>query len=396
MKYEVMTNQDNLRVKILAFVIIMPAFLDVINVLLKTFGFDVTSVVTASIYFSIMAFLVVKCKIQVTDIIILLGYYIIFLINFIVFDNTRDYMVSIGMLIVYFFFIPCGIFAFKNIRSWNYFFKYLYGYSKIAIISGAFMLFFLPYNNYLGYMDYSYSLLPAVCSAYYHYSKNQDVYQSRKSYISLTLFFIGTIEMAAFGARSGIFYTFLFIIFLDFLRDDISRIRKIMLIGLLSMILCITFIFLDDILYFISEIPYFENSYIIRSFLKGKLYNTDTRQVIWESCFERLNTMGLDISGFFGDRAYCGGAVYPHNIILEIVMSWGWIVGTIIILYLIYIISRSMCCKNIERDVSIFIICSCLSRFFMSGTYIREGKFWIAFFVFLALSKMKKRLKDYE
>ena len=149
--------------------------------------------------------------------------------------------------------------------------------------------------------------------------------------------------------------------------------------------------YLDDILYLVANLPYFENSYLVRSFLRGKLFNTDTRQVIWQNCFERLATMGLSISGFFGDRAYCG-SVYPHNIILEILMSWGWIIGGIIIIYLLLMIVQGLLKKGTERDVCIYIVLACLSRFFMSGTYIREGKFWITLFVLIALNKQHRKI----
>ena len=208
------------------------------------------------------------------------------------------------------------------------------------------------------------------------------------------MFVAGIIEMAAFGARSGILYAVLFVGVLELLRKDISIQKKLLICGVLVIGGMIGVFYLDDILYLVSKLPYFENSYLIRSFLKGKLFNTDTRQVIWQSCFERLNTMGMDVTGFFGDRPYCAGAVYPHNIVLEILMSWGWIIGGCILAYLLWLIIRGLMCKGLKRDVCIFIIFSCLSRFFMSGTYIREGKFWITVFVLVALGKGKKKANN--
>lgn len=384
-------NDENIRVKILAFVIIMPAYIDVLNVLLNTIGIGLTSVVTACIYIYVLLILIIKCGIRKNDIFYLMGFYLIFLLNYIFFSSTRNEMVSQGMIIVYIFFVPYGVFSFKNIIKWDRFFSYLYKYSKLAIISGGIMLLFLPYDKYLGYMDYSYSLLPAVCSTYYYQAKGQKREKKRKSSVPILMFLLGLIEMAAFGARSGILYAVLFVMVLEILRKDISIQKKFLICGGLALVSIIGIFYLDDIIYLVANLPYFENSYLVRSFLKGKLFNTDTRQIIWQSCFERLNTMGLEVTGFFGDRPYCAGAVYPHNIILEILMSWGWIIGGGILLYLLWIIIRALTCKGIERDVCIFIIFSCLSRFFMSGTYIREGKFWITLFVLIALGKSKKR-----
>lgn len=50
MEYQTIYNKENTRIKFLAFVIIMPAYIDVLNVLLNTIGIGMTSVVTACIY----------------------------------------------------------------------------------------------------------------------------------------------------------------------------------------------------------------------------------------------------------------------------------------------------------------------------------------------------------
>ena len=375
MEYQTIYNKENTRIKFLAFVIIMPAYIDVLNVLLNTIGIGMTSVVTACIYIYVLISLILKCGIRKIDFFYLIGFYLVFLLNYVFFSSTRSEMLSQGMIIVYIFFIPYGLFSFKNVVNWDSFFSYLYKYAKWAIISGGMMLLFLPYDKYLGYMDYSYSLLPAVCAAYYYQAKGKNIEEEKtSSFIPMIMFVAGIIEMAAFG--------------------DISIQKKLLICGVLVIGGMIGVFYLDDILYLVSKLPYFENSYLVRSFLKGKLFNTDTRQVIWQSCFERLNTMGMDVTGFFGDRPYCAGAVYPHNIVLEILMSWGWIIGGCILAYLLWLIIRGLTCKGLKRDVCIFIIFSCLSRFFMSGTYIREGKFWITVFVLVALGKGKKKANN--
>ena len=378
MEYQTIYNKENTRIKFLAFVIIMPAYIDVLNVLLNTIGIGMTSVVTACIYIYVLISLILKCGIRKIDFFYLIGFYLVFLLNYVFFSSTRSEMLSQGMIIVYIFFIPYGLFSFKNVVNWDSFFSYLYKYAKWAIISGGMMLLFLPYDKYLGYQ-----------------AKGKNIEEEKtSSFIPMIMFVAGIIEMAAFGARSGILYAVLFVGVLELLRKDISIQKKLLICGVLVIGGMIGVFYLDDILYLVSKLPYFENSYLVRSFLKGKLFNTDTRQVIWQSCFERLNTMGMDVTGFFGDRPYCAGAVYPHNIVLEILMSWGWIIGGCILAYLLWLIIRGLTCKGLKRDVCIFIIFSCLSRFFMSGTYIREGKFWITVFVLVALGKGKKKANN--
>ena len=190
----------------------MPAYIDVLNVLLNTIGIGMTSVVTACIYIYVLISLILKCGIRKIDFFYLIGFYLVFLLNYVFFSSTRSEMLSQGMIIVYIFFIPYGLFSFKNVVNWDSFFSYLYKYAKWAIISGGMMLLFLPYDKYLGYMDYSYSLLPAVCAAYYYQAKGKNIEEEKtSSFIPMIMFVAGIIEMAAFGARSGILYAVLFV-----------------------------------------------------------------------------------------------------------------------------------------------------------------------------------------
>jgi hypothetical protein len=112
--------------------------------------------------------------------------------------------------------------------------------------------------------------------------------------------------------------------------------------------------------------------------------------MIWQSCFARLSNMGFFVGGFFGDREYCIG-VYPHNIALEILMSWGWILGTMLLLAILILIVKSMRTKGVYRDVAWFYIMTCFSRYLLSGTYVREGKFWISMYVLYAVVKSFKQ-----
>ena len=79
MEYQTIYNKENTRIKFLAFVIIMPAYIDVLNVLLNTIGIGMTSVVTACIYIYVLISLILKCGIRKIDFFYLIGFYLVFL-----------------------------------------------------------------------------------------------------------------------------------------------------------------------------------------------------------------------------------------------------------------------------------------------------------------------------
>ena len=88
MEYQTIYNKENTRIKFLAFVIIMPAYIDVLNVLLNTIGIGMTSVVTACIYIYVLISLILKCGIRKIDFFYLIGFYLVFLLNYVFFSST--------------------------------------------------------------------------------------------------------------------------------------------------------------------------------------------------------------------------------------------------------------------------------------------------------------------
>lgn len=369
--------------KALAFGITMPAFVDVINVFLQTTGIGFTSLVTASIYVMTLLYILKYQKPTGIDVFILSLFYLLFYVNYVFFPNTRSLLTTKEMLIIYFFAIPYGVFSFRRVRCWSVFFDYLYLNGIVAIFSGGFMLLFLQYEKYLIYMDYSFALLPSICACYYKFRRYKG---TDLDYVALIITGIGGIEIVAFGARACILYAVLYVAFLELIRSDTSIDFKVIIGTVFGIIGSIVMLQLNNILLFLSTLSAFKNSYLIWTFLNGKMYSVKTREIIWDACFERLHTMGLQVGGFFSDRPYCGGGVYPHNIVLEIVMSWGWIIGGGIVLLLVVIILKAFLSNGIKQLACLFILLTCLGRFAMSGTYVAEGKFWTALFAFWAIA----------
>lgn len=385
--------RDICRSKILAFILVMPAYFDVINVVLRTMGVEAVSTITALIYIGVLIYIIIKCGIRTDDLLILLLVYLGVAIHYLLFSDSREYLNTQGMMIVLLFFIPYGVLAIRKTKDWDTVFHYMYRFSAIAIITGAIMLLFFPYDKYLVYMDYSFALLPAICSCYYQYTKggsfNASKYRQR---FAGFLFGIGIIEIIAFGARACVLYAIMFVVIVEMLRDDTSIRRKVIVtIASIGVTLFLLF-WLDEILTYFSSLSIFGNSYLIRSYLRGNLFTSDTRTLIWESCIKRIQTMGLSVSGFFGDRKYCI-AVYPHNIVLEILMSWGWIIGICILTYIIALFFVGIRSKGKSRIGTILLLCSVFSRYILSGSYVIEGKFWILLFALIAIAHME-RLKN--
>lgn len=376
--------------EILAFIVLMPAFLGFINVLLPVLGFgEITSICTALIYIGVLFVLIIKAGLTLTDFAVLLMIYCTFFFSYIMFPSTRTEFVTQGMIILFLFFIPYCVIGIRKIRVFETFFSILGNLSIITIIIGIFMFVFLPYQRYLDYMEYSYSLLPAICAVYYiiHFRKfNSSNRRSWKIILYYICLIAGMLEMLAFGARAPVAFSLIYMFLCVICDKKESFSKKTIFSALYIVCAFIGIVFIENIITNISSFSVFSNSYILRRYLTGRLIVSTSREGIWASCFQRLENMGFSISGFFGDRAFCAG-IYPHNIFLEVLMSWGWVIGGFIILFFLILVVRGM---KMNREVTLFFLCSMFSRYLLSGTYIREGKFWITLFVLIAITSRKE------
>ena len=72
-----------------------------------------TSVVTACIYIYVLISLILKCGIRKIDFFYLIGFYLVFLLNYVFFQYKKAEMLSQGMIIVYIFLFHMGCLASK-------------------------------------------------------------------------------------------------------------------------------------------------------------------------------------------------------------------------------------------------------------------------------------------
>lgn len=375
---------DRVRIQILGVVLLLPKVLEFIGTCFGSF-----SPVTIWLYVVVFIITILKCKtIKISDITILMIVYVIFAFNYLLFDDTRKYMLEQDMLLIYFFFIPIGVFVFKEIQSWNDYERILYPFSVVSVLLNTLVFVFRDQGG-LSYMEVSYSLLPFLAILY---SCSRNDTNNKNRVVSLIFFVVGTVEIFSFGARGPMLFLLIFILLYEILREDVASYKKILLFVFGSvfgiLVIAIISIFSKSIIEYLSNSKIFENSYILQHLSNGGFFQHETRNNIYQRCLRRIESMGMEVSGLFGDRYYCG-SVYPHNIVFELLMSLGWIFGLISILLLLILILRSVFIKE-KRTVAAFLITTLFLRFFVSGSYLIEGKFWVFLFALISLQHKKK------
>ena len=372
-------NIDHIRIQILGLLLLLPKVLEFLNSC-----FHLSSVVTIGLYVGVLAFSILKCKsIKISNLAILMIVYMVFAVNYLLFENTRKYMLAQDMILIYFFFIPIGVFIIKEIHSWDNYEKILYPFSVISVLLNT-LVFVFGERTSLSYMEVSYSLLPFLAILYFCARIGAD------RILPLIFFIAGAVEIFAFGARGPILFLLIFIFLYEMLRTDVTGYKKVFLFMGGAFLISLLSLFSNSIIESLSKMKIFENSYIIQNLSSGDFLQHKTRTVISQQCLTRIKSMGMEVSGFFGDRDYCGG-VYPHNIIYELLMSLGWVLGGLAILMLLKLILRAFIKKE-NRMIVVFLTTTLLFRFFVSGSYLIEGKFWIFLFALMSLQHKKNKV----
>ncbi|MBY4973884.1 hypothetical protein K6V43_10990 [Streptococcus suis] len=192
------------------------------------------------------------------------------------------------------------------------------------------------------------------------------------------------LEGVIYGARGPLIWLIIGVFFsslLEIIDKKIFENLSIKMIGrfFLSLgVLMGIFLFLSKTLSSISS----EGSYILSRLQQGDLGDSTGRKAMIDTAITYLKQMGGEINGVFFDRTLMPQKLYVHNLILETYLSFGWFLGTIILISLIYFVSKTFIISNIKnKKVVIFAVSSFFLKYFLSGS-IYEGD---SFIIMLAL-----------
>ena len=117
---------------------------------------------------------------------------------------------------------------------------------------------------------------------------------------------------------------------------------------------------------------------IVEKFIMGNISNDSGRGDIKEILYERLNTdepfWGY---GLFGSQRY--GIIYSHDITLDFLFSFGYFVGTLLLVGVVLLIVWAFVkSKNrFEREFVLFLVSVTIIKLFLSSTFLFEPLFFL-------------------
>ena len=195
-----------------------------------------------------------------------------------------------------------------------------------------------------------------------------------------------------YGSRGS--FLSLCLLILLFLLFKKNSIRKQILLYVLFLIILVLILFWNDILYYMRGVldKFDINSRTIASMFSDSFFSSLSRKAIYQYLFELIKENALLGIGLCGDRYYMpfvfrsNNIEYAHNLFIEIVLDYGLILGSIIIIYILkQIFSGFFFNKKIDYEDKCFIaILFAISfvQLLVSRSYLSE----ISFFILLAYS----------
>lgn len=278
--------------------------------------------------------------------------------------SLRSHFFQAEMILTYVLYLPYCVLIISEISDFSPLIKNpaYYGLYDAIIIGGFISNYF--FDNPVGYMPFSYYLLPFwilyVFSMFEHFS-----------YPRLIIGFIMILEGALFGARGPLLFLSLACLgaWLFSMRDSLSQgkwsSRRIWrFFGLIILILLMGWFLLQFI--GMADVT---DSYILSKIESGDLTGGAGRSNIARQAIDYIKTMGIRVNGPYYDRLILMEGLYSHNLILETMISFGWLIGSLILGCLSYVIlSTWERATTTDRKMLLIFTCAFFLKYFISGS----------------------------
>lgn len=303
-------------------------------------------------------------------------YIMLLMVNFYAFPNTQEYYAEYIMFLrqIVIIYLPMAAIVSKvnNFENWAGIMR------NTAISASVFMIvaYLLGYTDIWEYQYLGVQISPFALILWGHYIKKQNI-------ASLIWFFIDVL-LVFMGGRQSIIIVLVGSALLYYINIEENKKRN--MLNLCSFVVFVTIIysfsgFLINILSGTLSLLGI-NSRTLNMLVSGELISFSTRNEIFDISIAVIKNNKFQISGLFSDRYYIreyySWMAYPHNILLEIFIDFGIILGTVIIILIIALIIRTLSgASKSKKELVCFLIVLSLIRLLVSSSFMIEGMFYL-------------------
>lgn len=272
--------------------------------------------------------------------------------------------------------------------------------AKWILISNIILIAYCIFTerNMFGNMEISYSILPLAIFSFYSFTTSKKIKH-------LLYFIVSSLTIVAVGSRGPLICILIFIfIFM------LTNAKKQKILTIIFLIISIFFIYNFNTI-ILNMISVFEK-YDIPSRTLYKIIESDFtdgtgRNKIYATTLDLLNEypvfgVGLGVERItinqkFNNMQKDMSSSYPHNLILEILVQFGYVIGILVILFVAFIILRALKKSNlVEKNILIIFGTMEGVRLMISSSYLLSPIIFMFLGFCFRKSLLAKEEKAYE
>lgn len=280
-----------------------------------------------------------------------------------------------------------GFFVLDHIEDIEQFTIELKKFSTVAVILSIIYYFVsIAYATAPGYMVFSYNLLFPTLLLFF-------TTLQKFSLIGLAGSLVGMCLILVAGCRGALICMIvanaLYVLFLS----NVSRQKRLLLFVGMGILALVIYVFWINIVEWMLSLLSEKNisSRTLEYLVSGDFLEDSGRASIQDKIIQHI---GLMPKGLFADRRYANGT-YAHNIVIELLIDYGIILGSFLIVGLLILSIRAFRnSKPDERVVLTALFASGLVKLFFSGSYLNVEPYLYAFLGFcLAMPKYRRPIQ---
>lgn len=314
------------------------------------------------------------------DDIALIGFLAVsFILSGLLHPNNRKYLFTSWMdyaknpvYIVFLYSLPGFYFA-RRLRGYEHFMRFMTFFSYAVVAMSVIVYFAAVDSAAMQYMTFSYNMLTQLLFLCLYPPKKRGLLHYGIVVAGLFVFYVG-------GSR-GAMLSFTLTVALSFFIRNWGK-KKTVLAGTVVVVVVIAFAVFKNSLFMLIANVLERLSIDSRTFgllLEGELLNDIHRMRLYRKTIGNISILG---SCVMSDRILLNGA-YPHNMFLELVYQFGWLMGSVLILLICFCLVVALANKTRGEWALVILLLPCgFMKLMLTGSYLHQEP---AFYVLLGL-----------
>lgn len=334
-----------------------------------------------------------KFKLNGRDFLFVLGVTAVFILEFLFRGQDNPYLdaffPSFLLITVPMYLVGVAISFYENREKLIF---YLYILSSLTIILNFIykVIFGTPMDavmsQYQGDMNLAYNLLPHCCLVAFYAAKKTNIFN-----VGLTVFSV--IYLSMLGTRGATVILLVNIAWNFIMGKNSKKMLSKILILFSAMAVFVSSSLFNSLIMWMYEFAQ-KLGLSIRIFdklLDGMQLDSSGRDILTEHLLASVNEHFLFGTGLCSDRMMVG--IYAHNILIELWVEFGVVIGSMILMILIYVLLRGYIesNKSEERGLIIVLICSAFLKLFLSSSYMDESLLFILIGICVGILRKNKK-----